>query len=469
MKLTRLNFYCLFIWFFIALSDALLRLWDYINATNNSQYDPVMAQDNFLAKVWLVYTLVYIALSIVDWLSLSRLKGISIKRNISKTLPVNSFCDVELEISYQTNKSKELASAIKTPEGKKLNIEVYEHLPAFCESEGLPSKMAINENQQIKLKYQIKALERGDLKIQRSEIWGLSQFGLFNKRVELDCETVSKVYPNFRSIHNYVLLATEQRTRQLGIRRRPKRGDGMDFHQLRDYRSGDSLRQIDWRSTSKLRKVISKEYQQERDQNIIFLIDSGRRMRTKDGDLSHFDQALNASLLVSHIALKQGDAVGLKVFGGKNRFIPPKKGPSTISVLLNQVYDLHPTNRASDIIKAAEELTQSFKKRSLVVIVSNIRVEDQTELTTAVKILKKHHLVLLTNLREQALDDCMNNELFDMRDALKYSQTTDYMQQREKLHQTLTHQGIIAVDSLPSHLAINMANQYFDIKRSGRL
>ena len=83
--------------------------------------------------------------------------------------------------------------------------------------------------------------------------------------------------------------------------------------------------------------------------------------------------------------------------------------------------------------------------------------------------LKKHHLVLLTNLKEQALEDCVNSELYTMRDALKYAQTTNYLQQREKLHQTLAHNGIIAVDSLPSHLAVNLANQYFDVKRSGRL
>ena len=75
---------------------------------------------------------------------------------------------------------------------------------------------------------------------------------------------------------------------------------------------------------TRLQKIISKDYQQERDQNIIFLLDSGRRMRTKDGDLSHFDQALNATLLVASIALRQGDAVGLKVFGGRDRFLTKK-------------------------------------------------------------------------------------------------------------------------------------------------
>ena len=464
MKLSRLTIYLIIVWFVIGLSDALLRLWDYSQSTG--RFDAIATQDTLLAKVWFIYAVLLIAALIVDRISLFGLNRIRLKRIIANTLPVNSYSEVQLEVSLP-RQDKNDSSSIKN--SRNLNIEVFEHLPESCDSKGLPAKIQINDSQSVVIKYRIKSRERGDLLIKKTELWIDSLLGLLSKRFEISCETKSKVYPNFRSIHNYVLLATEQRTRQLGIRQRQKRGQGLDFHQLREYRMGDSLRQIDWRSTSRLRKIISKEYQQERDQNIIFLVDSGRRMRTKDGELSHFDQALNATLLVSHIALKQGDAVGLKVFGNANRFVPPKKGPTTISAMLNQVYDLQPANTASDIIRAAEELNRSFKKRSLIVIVSNIRSEDKSELVTAVKMLKKHHLVLLTNLKEQAIEDCINSDVQDMREALKYSQTINYLQQREKLHQTLSHSGVIAVDSLPKHLAINMANQYFDIKRSGRL
>ncbi len=463
MKFTRLSFVLLFVWLAIALSDALMRLWSFTLLT--SRYDPVAAQDTLLAKIWVAYAVGFIALLIVDRISLMGLNRLKIERSISGTLPVNSFCDVQLTIvnSSQSNSDSRLFIA------KKLDIEVFDHIPESCEVTGLPARILLRPEQTVNINYQLKSFERGDLEVNKCELWVLSFFGLLSKRVEFDCKTSSKVYPNFRSIHNYVLLATEQRTRQLGIRQRQKRGQGLDFHQLRDYRMGDSLRQIDWRSTSRLRKIISKEYQQERDQNIIFLLDSGRRMRTKDGELSHFDQALNATLLVSHIALKQGDAVGLKVFGGANRFLPPRKGPSTISMMLNQVYDLQPTNRASDIIRAAEELNKSFKKRSLIVIVSNVRSEDKSELVTAISLLKKHHLVLLSNLKEQALDNCIDAEIGEFRDSLRYGQTISYLQQRDRLHQSLAHSGVIAVDSLPKHLAVNLANQYFDIKRSGRL
>ena len=447
MKFTARFIWLLCIWLGIATADALIRLNTFLQTNQTTT--------TWLADVWYISAILLLALLITEWLSLTQLNQIKVSRKIAHTLPVNNFCQVEL--------------LFENPLNRAITFDLDEHLSEFCTARNLPVRLNLNVGQRATIEYQIKAVERGDLCINSTELWVSSSLSLLKRRVVLECESVSKVYPNYRSIHNYLLLATEQKTNQLGIRQRQQRGDGLEFHQLREYRTGDSLRQIDWRATSRMQKLISKDYQQERDQNIIFLLDSGRRMRTKDGELSHFDQALNATLLVSSIALRQGDAVGLKVFGGKELFLPPKKGPSTISAMLNYVYDLHPSNRASDLVAAAESLLQQFKKRSLIVIVSNVRSEDAAELKTAVSLLKKHHLVLLANMKEQILEDVLHQEVYQLEDALRFSQTITYIQQREKLHRGLAHDGVIAVDSLPKNLAVNMVNQYFDIKRSGRL
>ena len=194
----------------------------------------------------------------------------------------------------------------------------------------------------------------------------------------------------------------------------------MSFTSYVEYRRGDSLRQIDWRATSRLRKLISREYQEERDQQIIFLLDCGRRMRTKDGALSHFDHTLNAVLLLSYVALKQGDAVGFMAFGGPQRWLKPVKGAHQVNTLLNQVYDLHPTNRASDYIKAAQDLAVLHKKRALVVLASNLRDDDISELDPAVSLLSRHHLLLMANLREALLDETVQAEVEDFKQALRY-------------------------------------------------
>jgi uncharacterized protein (DUF58 family) len=161
------------------------------------------------------------------------------------------------------------------------------------------------------------------------------------------------VYPNVRAVSRYELLAAANRAGELGIRRRRQRGEGLEFHQLREYRQGDSLRQIDWKATARLRRAVSREYEEERDQQIVFLLDCGRKMHARDGALSHFDHALDALLLLAHVALRQGDAVGLLTFGGAQRWMARRKGAAQLDRVMNSVYD-RDTTRASDYPAGAQ-------------------------------------------------------------------------------------------------------------------
>lgn len=449
MKLTWRSIFLISLWLCVAVAEAIYRLYVLKSSPLSNEVN------SWLGNLWYFFSIFIVAILIKELFSFRKLNQLEVTRNIIRILPVGCFAEVVVVVNNPVNKS--------------FKMELIDHYPDYCEINGLPIKFLLKSGEKKAIRYQLKPLERGDLTIAQLELWIDSSLSLLRRRIIFDCNSESKVYPNYRSTHHYELLASEQLTHQLGIRQRQQRGDGLDFLQLREYRMGDSLRQIDWRASSRLNKLISKEYQQERDQNIIFMLDSGRRMRTKDNLLSHFDQALNALLLVTSIALKQGDAVGLKVLGNEEFFLAPQKGPANMPRLLNQLYSLQPGNEASDLVSATQDLIQKFKKRSLVVIISSFRTEDELELKTALSLLKKHHLVILINLKEQILQDTLTTDISSFEQAIKFSQTIDYLQHREKLHQRLACEGTITVDSLAKNLAANMVNYYFDIKRSGRL
>src|SRR5690606_441085 len=120
-----------------------------------------------------------------------------------------------------------------------------------------------------------------------------------------------RVFPNFVPLTRFALFSAEQASRMVGAHLKRRRGEGTDFHQMREYRIGDSLRQIDWKATSRARRLVSREYQDEKNQQMLLMLDTGRRMMASDGGRSHFDQVLNAALVVSYLALRQGDGVGL--------------------------------------------------------------------------------------------------------------------------------------------------------------
>src|SRR5262249_9026035 len=136
-----------------------------------------------------------------------------------------------------------------------------------------------------------------------------SHLRLWRQRRGVPVRQTRRVDPNFAPLAQLALTGTEQASRLIGAHRKRRRGEGTEFRQLREYRIGDALRQIDWKASQRARKLISRDYQDERNQQIMLLVDTGRRMLARDGALAHFDHVLNAALLVAYIALRQGDAV----------------------------------------------------------------------------------------------------------------------------------------------------------------
>jgi uncharacterized protein (DUF58 family) len=277
------------------------------------------------------------------------------------------------------------------------------------------------------------------------------------------------VFPNFREIGRYALLATDNQLSQMGIHRRQRRGEGIDFNQLREYRTGDALRQIDWKASARYRRLISKEYQDERDQQLVFLLDCGRRMRHQDAGGAHLDHALNAMLLLSYVAQRQGDAVGFLTFGGERRWQPPYKGGELIRHLLERTYDLRSSLQAADYLEAAQRLMSQQRRRALLVILTNSHSEDHPELSRALKLLSRRHLVVLAQLRETALDRVLSEPLGDFTDALRFQAVSDYLAVRSQGFDTLQHQGAIVLDVVPQQLPIALVNRYLEIKSSGVL
>ena len=278
-----------------------------------------------------------------------------------------------------------------------------------------------------------------------------------------------KVYPNYEPVIRFALLAMQSRESPMGIVRRPRAGSSRDFHQLRDYRDGDPLAQIDWKASSRRQMLISRDYQEQRDQSIVFLLDTGRRMRALDGGVPQFDHVLNAVLLVAYMALRQGDQVAVKSFGGSDRWLPPMKGNHVMPVLLNHLYDYQTTPAPSDFAGAVEQLMARQRRRSLVILLTNLRGEDGKELLPAMQVLASRHLVLLASMREGTVQDAFSTPVESFSSALRFLAADRYVQERREILASLGSSGILTLDSTAKDFPVALANSYFDIKAAGRI
>jgi len=345
-------------------------------------------------------------------------------------------------------------------------LELFDHHPQGCEVRGLPRAVRVEAHGWAEIEYELKALVRGELAFGAVEMRVRSPLRLWQRRLFAPAAATTRVYPNFAALSRYALLATDQRLSQIGVLQRPRRGEGLEFHQLREYREGDMQRQVDWKATARSGKLISREYQDERDQQILFLIDCGRRLAAHDDALSHFDHVLNAVLLLAYVSVRQGDAAGFLTMSGHTRFMAPRKSAATVTAMLSQLYDLQPTLVTSDYYAAAVELMTRLRKRALIVIVSNLRDEDEDTLAPALRLLGRRHLVLFASLREAILTRALKTRVDTHERALTYAATADYLRTRELAFRKLERAGTQCLDVEPADLPIALVNRYLDIKRA---
>jgi len=404
---------------------------------------------------WQITAIILLLLALIDAWRVWRLPSIQVQRQVPSSLPLGVWNEVILRLHNPT-KSPRL-------------VEIFDDYPIHSDLQGLPQRLTLPISANIETQYRLRPQQRGATQFAGLHLLFYSPWRFWKKYRYIELKTPIRIYPNFATITKYALFAAENRLGQLGIRQLQRRGEGLEFHQLREYRTGDALRQIDWNATSKHKKLISKEYQDERDQQIIFLIDCGRRMLAQDGPLSHFDHSLNAILLLSYVALRQGDALGLMTFSGEQRWLAPRKSINTINVVLNTLYDLQPSKHASDYLNAATQLMCRQKKRALIVLISNLRDEDNDELLPALQLLRKKHLVIVASLQERILNEVLEQPVYHFEDALRHAATLHYLNARQRTHDALKSHGIIYLDTVPEQLPVMMVNRYLDIKRSGVL
>ncbi len=356
-------------------------------------------------------------------------------------------------------------------------VSVFDELDAHFTFEGLPQTVAVPALSQVALRYTATATQRGVAQFGATQLRWRTRFGCFDMRQTLGEPRRLRVYPNFAALARYAWLSGDRRLAQIGIKTYAQRGLGTDFRQLSDYKTGDSLRHIDWKATQRQRRPIVREFQDDRDQCVLFLLDCGRRMRADEGALalkanSHFDEALNALMLLSYVALKEGDEVGAMTFGcpaDERRDFAPRKGTATLNALMNRLHDIQPGATHSDYLLAAQEMLRVQKRRALVIVLTNFRDEDAAELRPAIKLLRRKHLVLVASLRERVLGRIASQPLVHARDAVDVAAAHLFEQSRRDAFARVVGNDPLSVDVEPADLAVALVNRYHAVKRAGLL
>lgn len=393
--------------------------------------------------------------AVADWL-LVRAQALPVgQRIVANTLALGTWSHVEIRLYWPGRVPSWFAA--------------FDHHPVDFLQEGLPARVSTHGKNSHALRYRVQAISRGDHRFGRIQLRIRSPWHAWLQQVSVGDEMLVRVFPNFAPLARHALRAVDYRNALVGLQKRRRRGQGMDFSQLREYREGDAMRQIDWKATTRMGKMISREYQDERDQRILMLIDCGRRMGARDGNLSHFDHSLDAVLMLAYVSLAHGDRVGLMTLGGPERYLPAQHSSATVSRILRETYDLQPTLQVSDFERAAQQLLLRERKRALVVLMTNLRDEDDQGLIAATRLLGQRHLVLVASMRESVLDQAQEAPSVTPHAAARVAAAVGYARRREATLRRLRAEGVLCLDVSPDELAVETVNRYLAVKAANQL
>jgi uncharacterized protein (DUF58 family) len=394
------------------------------------------------------------ALSVVllDLVTIAGPSGLRIERRMLRSASLGGMHDVNLLIE---NKSQRLKW-----------IDVRDDLPSTLTATPSSISLKIPPNRGAEFDYQLRPSRRGSFQFESVFLRLRSLFGFWNRMVVKPCPGELLVYPDMKQLSEYALLARTNRLSLIGVRKTRKAGQDNNFERLRDYTQDDNYKHIDWRSTARRNKLTVKQFQTDQSQRIVFLLDCGRLMTNEYRGLSLVDYALNSILMLSYVALAQGDSVGLLCFADKlESYVPLRGGLSQMNRLLHAGFDRFPSLVPSNFDGAFLHFSKNCRRRSMVVLITNI-IDDVTaaQVSGYMRSLRSRHLPVLALMRDRSVFDSADNPAMDDEVLYRSAAAAQLLIWRHEILQRLENAGVLNVDAFPDALTTPLINRYLQAK-----
>ncbi len=343
--------------------------------------------------------------------------------------------------------------------------------PAGCYASRQEFPLALKPEGYAEVEYFLTPSERGSSFFRGTYLRLKCPLGLVERQVKLNTEQPVRIYPNVLALREFELLKQQGRLREIGIRRSRQRGLGTEFESLRDYAEGDDFRKIDWKATARRDKLIVRQFEQERNQAVIIVIDVGRGMLAEVEGVRKLDHALDSCLMLTHAAAMAGDFVGLLVYSDVvKRYIPPRKGRNQIGIIIEALHDLVAEPVESDPKAAFAYLSARWKRRALLVAFTDCEHQEKVlELTTAMGPLVRRHLALVARVSDPRLLQASETSLENVEGMYKRAAAALLAKDRREAGVALSIANIHSLEAEPQDLASALVNFYFMVKEKSIL
>lgn len=348
---------------------------------------------------------------------------------------------------------------------RRLRISVTEDLFEHAEAIGLPLELELPARGRASATYKVVPSRRGQYALGDHWVRHRSPLGLWIRQLRIRSQDGVRVYPDVQAVRAYDLMAKQNRENQM-VRATRLRGGESEFECLREYTRDDEFRSIDWRATASKRKLITRQYQLERNQSVMFALDCGRLMTARTDGLPLFDHALNAALMLGHVAVRAGDNVGLFTFSDRvHTYVAPTSGTQVARRLVQATFATHAELRESNVQAAFVRVGTQLRRRSLIVLFTQV-IDDTSaeELLRTVRGLQPRHLPLCIIFRDPDLAATVQPRGERAESYYQAAAAAELLTSRDKLLRSLRQAGALVLDVAPRELTSSLISRYLDVK-----
>jgi uncharacterized protein (DUF58 family) len=352
-----------------------------------------------------------------------------------------------------------------------ISFQLRDEYPYQFNSDAVTLAGAVAPYELHEARYHLKPLQRGDYSFGDINIRYVSALKTFVRQARYPAAAQVKVYPNVLDVRKYDLLARKGLLFELGLRAARVYGQGTEFERLREYNTDDEFRRINWKATARRGKPIAAEYETERSQYVVSLIDTGRLMRPPIGDLAKLDYVINTALLLSYVATLKGDHVGLLTFADDVRtYLAPKRGKGQFYRMLEALYNVQFEPVEADYAQAMSYLGVKHKRRSLVIVFTDLVTLDAAKpLIAHMARMAQRHLPLCVVIADPNITNLAAQPPRDSDAVYQRAVAEMLLDERQVVLDTLNRSGVLTLDVPADKLTVSVINKYLELKGRGAI
>ena len=416
---------------------------------------PFLAAGTWIASMqWVAvaYILLVLLLLFVDWRQAQDIGRFEVKRQHDNRLSLAANNWIQL--------------SIRNRHARPATVWIRDEPPDAFEIETRLLDCVIAPRQTWRGGYEVRPLRRGNYAFGCINLRWLGPLGLVIRQGKVPADVSVKVYPNLLDVRRYDLLLKQNRVQELGLRSTRQFGEGTEFERLREYTPDDEYRRINWKATARRNRPVTVEYQTERSQNVMAVLDIGRMMLSPVEQIAKLDYVINAVLLLTYVATGKGDKVGMMSFADDvHQFVRARQGRGQFYRMLELLYAVEARPVEPDYQRALTYLALKQRKRALVVIFTDLSGGlSMQSLVANMSVLARRSLPLVVTISDPDIVAAAQQQPSDSSSVYQRTAAAQLLDERRLAQDHLRRQGVLTLDVPANQLSIAVINRYLELK-----